>query len=120
MEKTYKGEVLVVLDGPRADLEMDISKDGQPLKVGDVVNLTGFKFNFVKLVKVEFLKKVIFLDWRRNYSSNANHYRIEFEELVATGDVIDAVRFYGSLKFRDENYEGFEKTGGEAQPAVYR
>ena len=120
MGKTYKGEVLVVLDGPSSDLEMDISKDGQPLKVDDVVNLTGLKFNFVRLLKVEFLKNVIFLDWKRNYSSNAGHYRIEFEDLVATGDVVDAARFYGSLKFRNEDYEGFEKTGGDAQPAVYR
>ena len=119
MEKIHKGEVLVVLDGPMADLEMDISKNGQPLEVGDIVNVTGFKFNFVKLVKIEFLERGIFLDWRHNYSSNADHYRIEFEHIDATGDVIDAVRFYGSLKIRNENYEGFAKAGGKSQPAVY-
>ena len=105
MGKTYKGEVLIVPDG----LGADVLRNGTgPIKAGDIVHLTGFKFNFVRLLKIDFVEKVIYRD-RRYGPVNANKYKIEFKHVDATGNTCHAARTYGSLKFRDENYayEGF-------------
>ena len=106
MGKTYKGEVLVILDG----LNADVFRNGTDpkLKAGDIVNLTGFKFNFVRLLKVTFVEKVIYRD-KHYVPANADKYKIEFQHVDCGGDTLDAARTYGSLISRYENYayEGF-------------